>query len=35
MAVLETLEHRRFTSAEILRMVESGILVQTARDGSP
>lgn len=26
MAVLEQLEHRRFTSAEVLRMVESGIL---------
>jgi hypothetical protein len=31
MAVLEQLEHRRFTSAEILRMVESGILGEDER----
>jgi hypothetical protein len=31
MAVLEQLEHRRFTSEEILRMVESGILDQDER----
>lgn len=31
MAVLEQLEHRRFTSAEILRMVQSGILGEDER----
>lgn len=31
MAVLEQLEHRRFTSEEVLRMVESGILGEDER----